>query len=335
MRRAHTKIAIVGNGAAGAAVSSQLVKTGGLSPKDITIFDPSKDHYYQPALTLIGAGILGTDDASIRPKESYYLKRPMTEMVFPGLNFKAEAVEAFSPEENGLTTSSGEEWTYDYLVVAPGINADFERIPGMLEALDDPDHPAGSIYSPKYVYKALNKREEFEGGNAVFINPMQPIKCGGAPQKVMYVAEREWHRKGIKNHTTFVSATGVLFPPCKKYSVAMDNMRKERGIEALLAHTINRIEPERQVAIFNRNSDQEEIEVPYDYIHLVPPMKTPKAVRESTIIDAAGFVDVDQHSMQHKTFKNIYGLGDSCNAPAAKTAAAIFSQAPVVVHNIL
>lgn len=50
---------MIGAGAGGQAAASQLAKTGKFEAKDITLFDPSKNHYYQPSFTMIGGGVLG------------------------------------------------------------------------------------------------------------------------------------------------------------------------------------------------------------------------------------------------------------------------------------
>jgi sulfide:quinone oxidoreductase len=73
----------------------------------------------------------------------------------------------------------------------------------------------------------------------------------------------------------------------------------------------------------------------FDMIHVVPPQKSPDFVRVSPLADAAGWVDVDPASLRHKTFANVFGLGDATNSPNAKTAAAARKQAPVVAHNLL
>lgn len=108
----------------------------------------------------------------------------------------------------------------------------------MRQALEDPKHPAGSIYSYNYVYKMLNLRENFKGGKAVFINPMQPIKCGGAPQKIMYLCDYDWRDKGLNFTTEFVSATPSQFPACEKFSTALTKICDERGIIRKLGNTI-------------------------------------------------------------------------------------------------
>ncbi|MBL1259269.1 MAG: hypothetical protein COB33_001910 [Thiotrichaceae bacterium] len=49
-----------------------------------------------------------------------------------------------------------------------------------------------------------------------------------------------------------------------------------------------------------------------------------------TSSDVGGWVDVDMHTLQHKKYSNIFGLGDCTNRPNSKTAAAIKGQTPVV-----
>jgi NADPH-dependent 2,4-dienoyl-CoA reductase/sulfur reductase-like enzyme len=151
----------------------------------------------------------------------------------------------------------------------------------------------------------------------------------------MYISEREWSNEGIKNHTTFCSATPVLFPPCKKFNYALDEMRKSRGIDLMLGHTMHHVDKDNKTVYFKRNSDGEEVGKEYDFVHFVPPMSPPKVIKSSALANAGGYVDVDQHTMQHTKYPNVFSLGDSSSVPAAKTAAATFSESPVVVHNIL
>jgi len=73
----------------------------------------------------------------------------------------------------------------------------------------------------------------------------------------------------------------------------------------------------------------------FDFLHIVPPQKAPEFVMKSVLAHENGWLDVDQFTLQHKKFNNIFGLGDVCNLPTAKTAVAAFAQTPVVVNNIL
>lgn len=66
-------------------------------------------------------------------------------------------------------------------------------------------------------------------------------------------------------------------------------------------------------------------EVKFDLLHAVPPQFPPSFIAESGIGDAAGYCDVDKHTMVHLKYKNIWSLGDSSSLPTSKTAAAIMS----------
>ena len=145
----------------------------------------------------------------------------------------------------------------------------------MREALDDPENPAGSIYSHKYVYKALKLRNQFKGGKSVFMNPMQPIKCGGAPQKIMYINDFDWKQKGLTFETNFISATPILFPACDKFSKALNAICDERGITRQLGNTIQSIDAANRVAVFKNNATGAELRADYDFLHIVPPQSPP------------------------------------------------------------
>ena len=82
-------------------------------------------------------------------------------------------------------------------------------------------------------------------------------------------------------------------------------------------------------------SGEEHIEIPFDMLHLAPPQAAPKFIRESTLANAGGWLDVDHFTLQHNKFANVFGVGDAAGLPTAKTGAAIRKQVPVMVANIL
>ena len=59
-------------------------------------------------------------------------------------------------------------------------------------------------------------------------------------------------------------------------------------------------------------------------LHVVPPMGAPAALKGcKALTDAAGFLNVNKETLQHVTYKNVFGIGDCTNVPTSKTAAAI------------
>jgi len=172
---------------------AQLARSGKVSANEITIFDPRADHHYQPAYTMVGGGVLG-DAKATKMAEEQYVVRSQQSMFdkTPGLNWRQLAVTSFQPENNSMTLSDGSKATYDILVVNPGCKLRFDQIQGAQEALNDVNAPVGSIYTLDGAYKTSIMRDNFKGGNAIFTSPKFPIKCGGAPQKILYLSEATW-----------------------------------------------------------------------------------------------------------------------------------------------
>jgi len=91
-------------------------------------------------------------------------------LLHPGVNWKQEYVQSFDPENNRLSTDKSDV-TYDYLVVATGLELRYDLIPGSMDALQDTSCPAGSMYDINFAYKMRALREKFTGGKAVFTLP--------------------------------------------------------------------------------------------------------------------------------------------------------------------
>lgn len=82
---------------------------------------------------------------------------------------------------------NGETISYDYLVVAAGIQLDWHKVDGLVEALKT--EGVCSNYSVDTVDKTRKAIQGFGSGNAIFTFPNTPIKCAGAPQKIMYLTD--------------------------------------------------------------------------------------------------------------------------------------------------
>jgi sulfide:quinone oxidoreductase len=103
-------------------------------------------------------------------------------------------------------------------------------------------------------------------------------------------------------------------------------------------HNLKAVDGAGKKALFTRTLPDgiaETVEVSFDMLHVTPPQCAPDFIRSSPLGDAAGWVDVDQGTLRHKSFENIWSLGDACSAPNAKTAAAARKQAPIVAENII
>jgi len=316
------RIVIVGGGAAGLTVASRLARR--LRGADLAIVEPSAKHYYQPLWTLVGAGVF--------PKRAS--ERAEADYIPRGAAWIQDAAAEFRPDEDVVVTRDGSTIAYDYLVVAPGLQVEWDRVDGLREAVG-----SGGVCS-NYAYQTVDYTWEclrdFRGGTALFTNPSTPVKCGGAPQKIMYLADDHFRRAGVRDRTrvVFASALGAIFP-VPRYARTLERVIARKGIETLFGHDLAALRPASREAVFRRVGSGEEVAIPYDMIHVTPPMGPPDVVRRSPLADAAGWVDLDRVTLRHARYANVFGLGDAGNLPTSKTAAAIRKQAPVLVANLL
>lgn len=319
---AYYKIVIVGGGTAGLTVASQLSKK--LNSKEIAIIEPSSKHYYQPLWTLVGGG-----EAS---KES--TERNEADYIPKGNTWIEDAVTEFYPEENYLLTRDGKKINYDFLVVVPGIQIDWDKIKGLKESLGKDG--VCSNYSYQYVDKTWEYIKNFVGGTAIFTQPPPPFKCGGAPQKIMYLADDYFRKSGVREKTKviYASAAAVSFQ-VKKYANTLDKVIARKGIETKYRHNLIEIKPETKEAVFENLDTKEKIILHYDMIHVTPPQSSPNFIKRSTLANADGWVDVNKQTLRHNRYPNIFSLGDASSLPTSKTGAAIRKQAPVLVKNLL
>jgi len=263
-----------------------------------------------------------------------------------------EFADLFDPENNKVTTKSGTELTYDYLIVAPGIQIDLDGIEGLKDTMGK-NGVCSNYIDPKYTWECL---KNFKGGNALFTQPTTPIKCGGAPQKIMYLADDHFRKSGVRNKSNVIFATpgGVIFG-VSPFKEELERIIKKKDIDFKPFYAITKIDGEKKEAHFkhtatgenlcvimedNKLQEREEEEdstivIPFDLLHLAPPQSAPDFIKKSPFCNDDNWMDVDINTLQSNKYPNVFGLGDVAALPTAKTGAAIRKQAPVVVGNIL
>ena len=323
-------VVIVGGGTAGITVAAQLQQAD-RAPASIAIIEPSDTHYYQPIWTLVGAGVFDKEIS----------ERPMADYIPEGVTWLQDAAATFDPESNTVTTQSGDTVGYNYLVVAPGLQLDWDALPGLADAIADPDSGVVSNYAYEYCEDTWDAMQRLQPGDrAVFTQPATPIKCGGAPQKIMYLTADHLRREGILDDVAVEFYTpGTVIFGVEKFARTLRNVVDRYGIDVNLHSELVEVRPESNEAVIRGtgggDSAPGERVVSYDMLHVTPPQSAPDFIKESPLADEGGWVDVDKHTLQHTTYDNIFGLGDAGNTPNAKTGAAVRKQAPTVVQNLL
>lgn len=325
------KFVIAGGGSASSTMVGHLLRTRRILPSEILVIEPSRTHNYQPGWTMVGGGLLGSESDIM--KESLFLLQQNTENMFhPKVEILQKEIINFDPENNKVFVSGNESVTYENLIVALGIATDYEVIPGLVQAIEDPNSPVGSIYKFPYALKMNKIIQEFKGGNAIFNMAPQPIKCAGAPQKIMHLAYEAFQKNGVgKVKVDYYMPQPVIFG-VPKYANILKNIAASKGIGVFPEHQLARLEPEKRIAYFKNKGS--EIAVQYDLLHVTPPQRPVDVLKKSKIVDAAGFVDVDKYTLQHKKYPNIWSLGDCSSLPNSKTMAATMSQSLILVNNL-
>lgn len=334
----HHQIIVIGGGTAGIMVAAQLKRAN--KSLNIGLIEPADTHYYQPAWTLVGANTYDFDKTA----------RPMASLIPDGVTWIKEYADQFDPENNMVKTKEGNEFTYDYLVAAPGIKMDPSLIEGLPEALDK-GVVCSNYTDPKHTWNVL---KNFKGGNAIFTQPTTPIKCGGAPQKIMYLAADYFKKNGLLDKTNVVFGTpGTIIFGVPQIAKTLMEVVDRYGIHFKPFYAPVKIDGANQEVTFKitdlekgdaefasnpkinaKMEGEDKIVMPFDMLHLAPPQTSTDFVKNSPLANEGGWIDVNIETLQHVRYPNIFGLGDAAGLPTAKTGAAIRKQAPIVVANI-
>jgi sulfide:quinone oxidoreductase len=329
----HYEILVIGGGTGGIMTASKILRND--KSIKLGIIEPADTHYYQPAWTLVGAGTFDYDKTA----------RPMSSVIPKRATWIKDAATGFKPEENLVQTKSSGDITYDYLVVAPGLVYDWSLVPGLGEAMDK-GVVCSNYTDPNHTWNVL---KDFKGGTALFTQPATPIKCGGAPQKIMYLAESHFRKAGVRDKTNVVFATpGTTIFGVPEVKKTLLEIVDRKDINLRFGYKLEKVDGPNQMAWYSLmdhegeynhkdvklEKDGDLVGIHFDMMHTAPPSTAPKFIQDSPLANEGKWLDIDKHTLQHNKYPNIFGLGDVAGIPASKTGAAIRKQVPVVIENI-
>ena len=351
------KIVVVGAGAGGLMALSRLRRA--LPNADITIIAPNEIHLYQPGQVFMAAGLYTIDD----------IKKDNKDFIPDDVNWIKDEVAAFDPDNNNCTTRAGEVVPYDFIVIATGMEYRYEWIKGLTKE----DIGTNGISS---VYLSDLEKGTADGGSitwdwfndvkkaaasgkkptVIYTSPKGAIKCGGAPQKILYLSADYLKDEGLSANFIYAPNSSKLFKHPEFDASLQEVQSRYDTITNKFRHNLVAIDVENKVATFEHtyevkgeyDEDLEEYEISeetkmvdmaYDFIHIVPPMRPSKALEDSPLGwkkgTAKGWLEVDQYTLQHKRYDNVFGIGDVCGIPICRTGGSARHQGPIVVNNLI
>jgi sulfide:quinone oxidoreductase len=327
---ARARIVIAGAGAAGLALAARLRRQ--MPNATVTLIDAKKEHHFQPGYTLVAAGIWSPEHVTERNED--YMPR--------GVTWIEQAVAEFDPDAKVVVTSAGQRVSYDFLFVATGLMLDYRAIAGMDASLIGKNGIASIYAGPAQAAASAAAIDRFieSGGVGLFGRPAGEMKCAGAPLKVTFVADDKARRKGRRGALKMIynahNPAVFAVPPVHEKVKALF---AERGVAVNYSHVLKAIDPGAKRATYATPSG--DVTLGYDFIHVVPPMRAPDAVRNSPLpwrqgpLAADGWVEADKATLRHPRYPNVFAVGDIAGVPRGKTAASVKWQVPVVVDNLV
>lgn len=362
---AKGKIVIVGGGLSGMSTAAKLNKT--LSDADITVIEPEPTSVsYQPGQTLVAAGIWDASDITYNRDD----------FLPSGVKLIKGSVTSFDPQNNTVTVDDSQVVSYDHMIVATGLMLNYAAVKGLdgvitssgadnatvknsgvgKDGLHSVYFRDGAVATYKGIQELIAKAKAHKGPEklqALFTHPNTPIKCGGAPMKIMYLTNSLLEEAGVRDkiELTFYTNGGALFG-VKDYNTAIVQQFKDRAFKWHYKHNLIEVDSASKVAVFNHHWEEkgdfdedleeytmvtqsERVEVPYDFLHVTPPMKAPDVVGSSEVGSSKGWVPVNKETLRHVKFENVWCLGDSAAVPLGKTGGSSRKQSAVLIDNLV
>ncbi|WP_314323647.1 FAD/NAD(P)-binding oxidoreductase [Paenarthrobacter ilicis] len=323
MARRHD-VLVIGGGNAGISLAARLKRYG---VKDIGLIEPRDQHFYQPLFSHIAGGRASVKEA-VRSQRS----------VIPrGIHWIQDTATDVDAQARTVTLGSGESVSYGNLVVCPGIQFQWEAVPGLAEAVHSPY--GTSHYEFELAPKTWSLLSSLDVGTAIFTMPSGPVTCAGASQKPMYLACDHWKQAGVLDSIRVV----MVQPYPSVFGVPHVDQELERkmaeyGIELRTNSELVSVDASNRTASIRHNPTGEVEELQYDVLNAVPPQSAPDWLKGTDLPaagDDGGFVEVDPGTLRHPRYPEVWSLGDAAATTNSKSGGALRKQVKVLAKNLV
>lgn len=314
-------VLIIGGGSAGVTAAARILRKGHF--KTLAVLDPSSTHYYQPLWTLVGGGLVN----------KVITAKPMKSVLPQGACWIQEKAIELIPRENKVRTEKS-EFSYKYLIIATGIVPDWTFAEGLKENIGK--NNVCSVYDYKYADYTFDVLKNAKSGNMIYTMPTGLLKCGGAPQKIMWLSEDYCQRFKKRSSFSFnFNKEGDGIFGVEKYRLVLEKLVQERNIHTHYHQKLINVDGLHRKATFKHLQSGEETTTSYEMLHVSPHFHTHEFIAKSELANEKGEISVDAKTLQSTHYKNIFSLGDCSSCPTGKTGAGIRKQAPVLVDNLI
>ncbi|WP_314501739.1 FAD-dependent oxidoreductase [uncultured Microbacterium sp.] len=317
----YYRIVVVGGGNGGLSVAGRLRRQG---VKDIAVVEPRTTHLYKPLFSHVAGGT-APGSMTVRPQGSVMPK---------GVKWVRDAVTSIEPESRTLMLDGGGRLTYEHVIVAAGIQHDWDAVPGLADAVRAPS--GGSHYEIDLAVKTSALLRDLRSGTVIFSQPPGPASCAGAAQKPMYLACDFWQKTGVLSDIHVI----MLVPDATIFGIPEIDRELNRkiaayGIDLRTRAEITAVDAEARTVTVRQGQPQLPEELSYDVLNVEPPQSAPDWLSNLAAPgEDGGFVDVDPQTLRHRRHPNVWALGDAAATANSKSGGALRKQTLALARNL-
>ncbi|HUP15235.1 MAG TPA: FAD/NAD(P)-binding oxidoreductase [Acidimicrobiia bacterium] len=330
----RTAVLVLGGGVGGVVAARSLRKR---LPEQhrVVIVDRLRDHLFSPSLLWLMTG-------KRTPRQ---ISRPLDRLAKKGIEVILGEISRIDPDtrrvrvvehpngDDPLSRRLGgvaRDLEADHLIVSLGVELAPETIPGLAEG----GHNFYTLAGAESLRLAL---ADFHGGQIVVLTATPAYKCPAAPYEAAMLLRDHCRRRGIGESTQvdlYAAEPGPMGVTGPEVSAQVRRMVEDQGITYRPQHQVTEVDASGKTIAFANGATAS-----FDVLAYVPPHRAPQVVRDAGLVDDAGWVPVDRHTLQTR-FPGLYAIGDVTGIPLKMgkplPKAGVFAerQAEVVAYNI-
>lgn len=319
--KTHFRLIVLGGGAGGISTASRILSKKKDLKNEVLIIEPGDYHFFQPGWPLVGSGEVKLEAT----------KKETKKVIPKGARWMKAFVDSVDPVKREVK-ADGKTVSYDFMIVALGLELDYEAIKGAKESLGKNGVCTNYLYNyVEYTYESL---ENTTGGNILVTKPQSLIKGGVSAENSLFTMDDYIKKHDRDVDIVFRTGRSEIFG-VKKYSDSLVEQLEAKNIDYKLNEELVEVDGDKKEAVFKNHETDETHTVPFETLIITPPMHGPSALKGSGLLDDEGWVDVDKHTMMHNTYTTVFSLGDASNLPTVKMGGAVRQQLPVLVDNLI